>query len=134
MISKHKEQLDLRLEKMQGDMFMQNKNVVSLNSYVANYLIFTIILYTLLADLHAIIMKNFPSLSLLTSSLSPLKPYSLSSGQSKYQKMSLKASPPKYGSCSGCQPCPSCHPPVVSNVDNNTFTAYSNFYTHTQNM
>ena len=53
MISKHKEQLELRLEKMQGDMFMQNKNVVSLNSYVANYLIFTIILCTLLADLHS---------------------------------------------------------------------------------
>ena len=69
-------------------------------------------------------MKNFPSLSLLTSSLSPLNPSSLSSVQSKYQELSLKASPPKYGSCSGCQPCPSCHPPVVNNVNNNTFTAY----------
>jgi hypothetical protein len=65
----------------------------SLNSYVANCLIFTIILYILLADLRAIRRKNFLSLSLLTPSFSPLHPSSLSSGQFKYQELSLKASP-----------------------------------------
>ena len=112
------------------------------------------------------------SLSLLTSSLSPPNPSALSSGQSQYQELSLKASLPKYGSCwlsalsqlsstcsqlsevtqarlalqftncflgqAGQQEYP-CHQDqevasCLQNVDNNAFTAYSNFYTHTQNM
>ena len=46
-------------------------------------------------------MKNFLilSMALLASSLSPPNPSSLSSGQSQYQELSLKASLPKYGSC-----------------------------------
>jgi len=111
-------------------------------------------------------------LSLVTSSLSPPNPSSLSSGQSQYQELSLKASLPKYGSCwlsalsqlsstcsqlsedtqarlalqftncflvqAGQQEYP-CHQhqevgSCLQSVDNNAFTAYSNFYTHTQNM
>jgi len=114
------------------------------------------------------------SLSLpLTCPISPPPdPTALSSGQSQYQQLSLKASLPRYGPCwlsalsmlsTTCNqltdetqarlalqfancflaqagqrefPCEegqeiaSC----LEDVDNNAFTAYSNFYTHTQNM
>ena len=108
----------------------------------------------------------------LTTPLSTPNPTALSSGQSQYQQLSLKASLPKYGPCwlsalsmltttcshlsdttqarlalqfTNCflaqagqkqYPCKeeeeiaSC----LEDVDNNAFTAYSNFYTHTQNM
>ena len=111
-------------------------------------------------------------LPLSTTPLSPPDHTALSSGQSHYQELALKASLPMYGPCwlsalstlsSTCSQLSSttqarlalqftncflaqagqkeypCHHEqevagCLQNVDNNAFTAYSNFYTHTQNM
>jgi len=108
----------------------------------------------------------------LTTPLSPPDPTALSSGQSQYQQLSLKASLPRYGPCwlsalsmltttcshlsdttqarlalqfTNCflaqagqkeYPCKEEEEIAIclEDVDNNAFTAYSNFYTHTQNM
>jgi len=110
----------------------------------------------------------------LSSPLSPPTPdpTALSSGQSQYQQLALKANLPRYGPCwmsalsllsttcsqltddtqarlalqfancflvqAGQQeyPCQEGQDiaTCLEEVDNNAFTAYSNFYTHTQNM
>jgi len=105
-------------------------------------------------------------------SVARLDPTALSSGQTQYQELALKASLPKYGPCwmsalsqlgSTCNqlteasqarlaleftncflaqagqrqyPCDEDQEmgTCLKDVDNNAFTAYSNFYTHTQNM